>query len=260
VFDEIVREFASLPLEDVAFVPLSALHGDNVVESSPNTPWFAGPPLLQYLEELQVAGDRNFDDLRFPVQWVIRPMTDEHHDYRAYAGQLASGVIRPGDEVVVLPSGRRTRVAALDTMGGELDEAFPPLSLSVRLEDDVDVSRGDMLVRAGDEPAQARELVATICWMSERPLEPRGRYRLKHTTRAVPARVEAIETRLDVNTMVEEPTELLSLNDIGRVRLRLGQPLFADPYERNRVTGSFILIDESTGDTAGAGMILSTSA
>jgi sulfate adenylyltransferase subunit 1 len=160
----------------------------------------------------------------------------------------------------VLPSGKRTRVAALDTMGGELDEAFPPLSISVRLEDDVDVSRGDMLVHPGDEPAQARELQATICWMHERPLEPRGRYRLKHTTRVVAARVEEIESRLDVNTMADEPTASLGLNDIGRVRLRLGQPLFADPYERNRVTGSFILVDEATGDTAGAGMILSTSA
>ncbi len=159
VFDEIVREFASLPLEDVTFVPISALHGDNVVERSERMPWYAGPPLLQYLEELQVAGDRNLDDFRFPVQWVIRPMTDEHHDYRAYAGQVASGVMRPGDEVVVLPSGRRTRVAAIDTQDGELDEAFPPLSVSLRLEDDVDVSRGDLITLAGrgaDPGARAR--------------------------------------------------------------------------------------------------------
>ncbi|HEY6781357.1 MAG TPA: GTP-binding protein, partial [Thermoleophilaceae bacterium] len=260
VFDEIVRDFSSLPLDDVAFVPMSALHGENVVERSEHMPWYAGPPLLQYLEELQVAGDRNLHDFRFPVQWVIRPMTEEHHDYRAYAGQVASGVIRPGDEVTVLPSGRRTRVAAIDTQSGELDEAFPPLSVSLRLEDDVDVSRGDLITLAGQEPPQARELEATICWMSERPLEPRGRYRLKQTTRTVPARVETIEARFDVNTLEELPTENLGLNDIGRVRLRLGQPLFADPYEHNRVTGSFILIDESTGDTAGAGMVLATSA
>ncbi len=259
VFDEIVREFASLPLADVTFVPISALHGDNVVERSERMSWYAGPPLLRYLEELQVAADRNLDDFRFPVQWVIRPMTDEHHDYRAYAGQVASGVIRPGDEVIVLPSGRRTRVAAIDTQGGELDEAFPPLSVALRLEDDVDVSRGDLIALAGQEPPQARELEATICWMSERPLEPRGRYRLKHTTRAVSARVEAIETRMDVNTLDEDPAEQLALNDIGRVRLRLGQPLFADPYADNRVTGSFILIDETTGDTAGAGMVLASA-
>jgi sulfate adenylyltransferase large subunit len=259
VFDEIVREFASLPLADVTFVPISALHGDNVVERSERMPWYAGPPLLQYLEELQVAADRNLDDFRFPVQWVIRPMTDEHHDYRAYAGQVASGVIRPGDEVVVLPSERRTRIAAIDTQGGELDEAFPPLSVALRLEDDVDVSRGDLITLAGQEPPQARELEATICWMSERPLEPRGRYRLKHTTRTVSARVEAIEARVDVNTLDEGAADQLGLNDIGRVRLRLGQPLFADPYEDNRVTGSFILIDETTGDTAGAGMVLSVA-
>jgi sulfate adenylyltransferase large subunit len=260
VFDEIVREFASIPLEDVTFVPISALHGDNVVDRSERLPWYAGPPLLQYLEELQVAADRNLHDFRFPVQWVIRPMTDEHHDYRAYAGQVASGVIRPGDEVTVLPSGRRTRVAGIDTQSGELDEAFPPLSVSLRLEDDVDVSRGDLIALAGEEPPQARELEATICWMSERPLEPRGRYRLKHTTRTVPARIEAIEARVDVNTLEDGPAERLELNDIGRVRLRLGQPLFADSYERNRVTGSFILIEESTGDTAGAGMVLDVTA
>jgi sulfate adenylyltransferase large subunit len=260
VFDEIVREFSSLPLKDVTFVPLSALRGDNVVERSPNTPWYDGPPLLQYLEELQVAGDRNLDDFRFPVQWVVRPMTDEHHDYRAYAGTVASGVVRPGDEVVVLPSGKRTRVAGIDTMGGELDEAFPPLSVSLRLEDDVDVSRGDMIVHAGDEVVQARELEATVCWMHERPLEPRGRYRLKHTTRVVPVRVEEIEALVDVNTLQDVPAERLELNDIGRLRLRLGQPVFADPYESNRITGSFILIDESTGDTAGAGMVTGSSA
>jgi sulfate adenylyltransferase large subunit len=259
VFDEIVRDFASVPLEDVTFVPISALHGDNVVERSERLSWYAGPPLLQYLEELQVAADRNLDDFRFPVQWVIRPMTDEHHDYRAYAGQVASGVIRPGDEVVVLPSGRRTRVAAIDTQGGELDEAFPPLSVALRLEDDVDVSRGDMLTLVGEEPPQARELEATVCWMSEQPLQPRGRYRLKHTTRTVTARVETIEARVDVNTLDDGAAERLELNDIGRVRLRLGQPLFADPYKRNRVTGSFILIDEATGDTAGAGMVLTSS-
>ncbi len=259
VFDDVVRAFASLPLDDVTFVPISALHGDNVVERSERMPWYAGPPLLQYLEELQVAGDRNLHDFRFPVQWVIRPMTDEHHDYRAYAGQVASGVVRPGDEVIVLPSGRRTRVAAIDTQGGELDEAFPPLSVALRLEDDVDVSRGDLITLVGEEPAQARELEAMICWMHERPLEPRGRYRLKHTTRTVSARVEAIEARVDVNTLAEGAADQLGLNDIGRVRVRLGQPLFADPYERNRVTGSFILIDESTGDTAGAGMVLASS-
>ena len=249
-FDDIAGEF---PEADV--LPISALYGDNVVERSARTPWYDGPSLLRWLEELEVAGDRNLDDFRFPVQWVIRPMSDEHHDHRSYAGQVAGGVVHPGDEVVVLPSGRETRVAAIDTEDGELDEAFPPLSVALRLEDDLDVSRGDMIVHAGDEPAGVRELEATVCWMHERPLAPGARYKLKHTTRSVPARVESVDSRLDVNTLADEPARELALNDIGRVRLRLGQPVFADPYARNRVTGSFILIDEETGDTAGAGLV-----
>jgi sulfate adenylyltransferase large subunit len=242
-------------LTDVDVVPISALHGDNVVERSARTPWYEGPPLLEWLEDLEVTGDRNLSELRFPVQWVIRPMSDERHDYRGYAGQVASGVVRPGDEVVVLPSGLTTRVAAIDTADGELDEAFPPLSVTLRLEDDVDVSRGDMLAGPGDAPPARRELEATVCWMSERPLVAGTRWRIKHTTRAAPARVEAIEGRLDVNTLAEHPAGELRLNDLGRVRLRLGSPILADPYERNRVTGSFVLIDEATGDTAAAGMV-----
>jgi sulfate adenylyltransferase subunit 1 len=244
---------SALPAADV--IPISALHGDNVVERSERTPWYSGPPLLQWLEDLEVAGDRNLEDLRFPVQWVIRPMSEEHHDYRGYAGQLASGVVSPGDEVEVLPAGLRTRVATVETADGPLREAVPPLSVTLRLEDDLDISRGDMIVHAGRGPAPARELEATVCWMSERPLAAGARYRLKHTTRTVPARVEAIEDRLDVNSLEDEPADELRLNDIGRVRLRLGGPVLADGYERNRVTGSFILIDEATGDTAGAGML-----
>jgi len=203
-----------------------------------------------------VAGDRNLDDLRFPVQWVIRPMSDEHHDYRGYAGRMAGGVVRPGDEVKVLPGGQTTRVAAIDTEDGELGEAFPPLSVTLRLEDEVDVSRGDMLVGAENGPVELREVDATICWMSERPLQAGSRWRLKHTSRTVAAKVESIDARIDVNTSAESAdVEELGLNDIGRVRLRLAQPLFCDPYERNRETGSFILIDESTNDTAGAGMV-----
>jgi sulfate adenylyltransferase subunit 1 (EFTu-like GTPase family) len=184
-------------------------------------------------------------------------MSEEHHDYRGYAGRVAGGVVKPGDAVVALPSGRETRIAAIDTQDGELEEAFPPLSVTLRLEDELDVSRGDMIVHAGEEPPQARELEATLCWMHERPLTPGSRYRLKHTTRTVPARVEAIEWRLDVGSGGEETApDHLALNDIGRVRLRLGQPVFADTYERNRETGSFILIEESTNDTAGAGLVL----
>jgi bifunctional enzyme CysN/CysC len=262
VFREIVEDFSRaagrLELDDVSFVPISALHGDNVVDRSARMHWYEGPSLLEWLSSLEVAGDRNLDQLRFPVQWVIRPMTDEHHDYRGYGGQMAGGIVRPGDDVVVLPSGIETRVEAVETADGELDEAFPPLSVTLRLEDEIDVSRGDMIVGAADAPDPARSLEATVCWMSERPLAPGARLKLKHTTRTVPAKVDAIHGRIDSTTLGEEDAAELGLNDVGRVRLRLAQPLFADTYASNRVTGSFILIDESTNDTAGGGMIGST--
>jgi sulfate adenylyltransferase large subunit len=253
-FDAVVRDLSQVGLPEPTFIPISALHGDNVVERSERTPWYAGPPLLEWLEELEPEADRP-DELRFPVQWVIRPMSDEHHDYRGYAGQVASGAVRPGEEVVVLPSGRTTRVATVETADGELDEAVPPLSVTVRLEDELDVSRGDMIAHPANAPGPTRELDATVCWMSTRPLVPGARYRLKHTTRTVPARVEAIEGRIDVNSLAEDGASELRLNDLGRVRLRLGGEVLADPYARNRATGSFILIEESTNDTAGAGMI-----
>jgi sulfate adenylyltransferase large subunit len=243
-------------LPDAEVIPISALHGDNVVERSERMAWYAGPSLLEWLEALEIAGDRNLDELRFPVQWVIRPQTDEHHDYRGYAGQLAGGVVKPGDGVTVLPSGRTTRVVAIDTADGELDEAFPPLSVTLRLEEDVDVSRGDMIVGAEDAPEPVRELEATLCWLGDRPLAAGSRYLLKHTSRSVPVKIETVEGRLDVHSLAEVPApDGLALNELGRVRLRLGQPIVADPYERNRVTGSFILIDEGTNETVGAGMV-----
>ncbi len=255
-FDEAAVDAVRAELPDAEVIPVSALEGDNVVERSARMPWYDGPSLLEWLEALQVAGDSNLDDLRFPVQWVIRPNSGEHHDYRGYAGQMAGGVVKPGDEVQVLPSGQVTRVAGIDTADSELDEAFPPLSVTLRLEDHLDVSRGDMIVGVDDAPEPLRELEATICWMGDRPLVAGSRYRLKHTTRSVPAKVDTVEGKLDVNTLNEEPApEGLALNDLGRVRLRLGQPVFADPYELNRVTGSFILIDESSNETVGAGMV-----
>ena len=261
VYERIADEFSSwaarLDVTDITFIPVSALHGDNVVERSGNMPWYDGPSLLYELEHVHVASDRNLIDPRFPVQWVIRPMSDEHHDYRGYAGQVASGAFRPGDEVVVLPSGVSTRVASIDSFDGPVAEAFPPLSVTMRLEDDVDVSRGDMICRAHNHPRQAKELEAMVCWMSERPLQPSGRYRIKHTTRSALAKVDALRYRFDVNTMHrDEAAEGLALNEIGRVRLRLSAPLLIDEYRRNRATGSFILIEESTNDTVGAGMIL----
>jgi len=254
--DELSDWAAQLDLGDITFIPISALHGDNVVDRSTTMPWYGGAPLLYHLEHVVIAPDRNLADVRFPVQWVIRPMTDEHHDYRGYAGQVAGGVLRPGNEVVVLPGGQRTRIEAVDTFGGELDAAFPTMSVTVRVADEVDISRGDMLVEADDAPTVARELEAIVCWMSAEPLRPGGRYTIKHTTRSARAMVADLEHRIDVNTLRHEPADQLDLNEIGRVHLRCSVPLMVDTYARNRTTGSFILIDEATNDTVGAGMVL----
>jgi sulfate adenylyltransferase subunit 1 len=261
VFDRITAEFsgwlAKLDIHDVTFIPISALHGDNVVDRSEKMPWYAGSSLLYHLEHVHVASDRNLRDPRFPVQWVVRPMTDEHHDYRGYAGEVASGVLRTGDEVVVLPSGKTSRIASIDVFEGELEEAYPPLSVTLRLEDDIDVSRGDMICRPENRPTEAREIDAMVCWMSERPLSPSSRYRIKHTSRAALAKVDEVRYRIDVNSLHrDKEANGLELNEIGRLRLRLSTPLFVDEYRRNRATGSFILIDESTNDTVGAGMVL----
>jgi bifunctional enzyme CysN/CysC len=261
VFERITAEFAGwaakLDVHDLTFIPISALHGDNVVERSARMPWYEGTSLLYHLEHVHVASDRNLQDPRFPVQWVVRPMSDEHHDYRGYAGEVASGVFRAGDPVVVLPSGRESRIAAIDSYEGEMDEAYPPLSVTMRLEDDVDVSRGDMICRDHNRPIEAREIDAMVCWMAERPLSARGRYRIKHTTRTALAKIDEVRYRIDVNTLHrDEQAGGLQLNEIGRLKLRLSSPLFVDQYRRNRATGSFILIDESTNDTVGAGMVL----
>ena len=263
VFDAIVTEFTrwSARLEglgEVTFIPISALKGDNVVDPSTNMPWYEGPTLLRHLETVEIAADRNHDDWRFPVQWVIRPQNvDGYHDYRGYAGQIAGGVLKPGEEVVVLPSGRTTRIAKIDTYDGPLEAAFPPQSVTLLLEDELDVSRGDMIARPSDQPTVARELEAVVCWMTDAPLQARGRYAIKHTTRAARAIVDAIDWRLDVETLEREPdVDRLELNEIGRVKLRLSAPLAFDTYERNRTTGSFILIDETTNDTVGAGLIV----
>jgi sulfate adenylyltransferase large subunit len=262
VFDEIESDFTDwatrLQLADVVFIPISALRGDNVVERSAEMPWYQGPSLLYHLEHVVIATDRDMDDVRFPVQWVVRPMSDQHHDYRGYAGQVAAGVIRPGSEVVVLPSGRRTKISAIDSYDGELDVAFPTMSVTLRLEDDIDVSRGDMIVDADEAPTVARELEAMVCWMSEEPMRPGGRYVINHTTRTARAVIDKLEYRVDVNSLERDPEAAqLGLNEIGRVHLRSSAPLVVDPYSRNRTTGSFILIDESTNDTVGAGMIRS---
>jgi sulfate adenylyltransferase large subunit len=248
-FDEIVAELRTLGLPDLRVIPLSALHGDNVVEASERLPWYDGPTLLEHLETVEIAADRDFAHRRFPVQWVIRPVGT---DYRGYAGQVAGGAWRAGDDVVVLPSGLRTRVAAIDPG----DEAVPGQSVTMLLEDDLDVGRGDLLADPACPPQVVRELTATVCWMSERPLEPRARVLVKHATRSVPALADELVSVADIHTLADVPApERLELNDIGVVRLRLAGPLAVDPYAENRATGAFILIDEATNETVAAGMI-----
>jgi sulfate adenylyltransferase subunit 1 (EFTu-like GTPase family) len=222
-------------------------------------PWYGGPSLLYHLEHVVIATDRNLADIRFPVQWVVRPMSEEHHDYRGYAGQVAAGVIRAGEEVQVLPGGRTTKIAGVDAFEGEIDVAFPTMSVTLRLEDEIDISRGDMIVNIDDPPVAARELEAMICWMSPDPLKPGNRYAIKHTTRSARAVVDQLEYRVDVNTLDHLETTELGLNEIGRVHLRVSTPLMVDRYRRNRTTGSFILIDEATNDTVGAGMVVHAS-
>jgi bifunctional enzyme CysN/CysC len=264
VFNDIKNEFrqfaTKLDIVDLTFVPISALHGDNIVHRSANMPWYDGTSLLHHLEEVHIASDRNLIDARFPVQYVIRPQaqTDQDlHDYRGYAGQVAGGVFKPGDEVVVLPSGLATRIEAIDTADGPIDEAFAPMSVTVRLADNIDISRGDMICRPNNQPKSTQDIDAMVCWLSEQPLHHRGMYAVKHTTRNVRAQVRDLDYRIDVNTLHrDEKADSLSLNEIGRVKLRTTQPVFVDDYRRNRTTGSFLLIDESTGATVGAGLIL----
>jgi len=261
VFESVRAEFrnfaAKLEIGDLTFVPISALRGDNVVHRSASMPWYEGPSLLHHLEDVHIASDRNLIDARFPVQYVIRPVSDAWHDYRGYAGTVAGGVLKTGDEVVVLPSGLATRIAAIDTPDGPVDEAYPPMSVTLRLADDLDVSRGDLIARPQNQPRITQDVEAMLCWLADRPLRAGAIYAIKHTTRAARAQVRELAYRIDVNTLHrDEVAEALTLNEIGRVTLRTTQPLFVDEYRRNRTTGSFILIDEATNQTVGAGMIL----
>ena len=265
-FEEIKAEFrdfaTKLDVADLAFIPVSALHGDNIVTRSVNTPWYEGSSLLHHLEEVHIASDRNLIDARFPVQYVIRPHTDEFHDYRGYAGTVAGGVMKPGDEVLVLPSGFGSTIAAIETMDGPVEEAAVGEAVTVRLADEIDVSRGDLICRPANQPHVGQDIDAMVCWMDETTrLQPRAKLAIKHTTRSARALVRHLSYRLDVNTLHrDEAADGLALNEIGRVQLRTTLPLFFDEYRRNRTTGSFILIDESTNATVGAGMILGPAA
>ncbi len=264
-YEEIKEEFrafaSKLDIVDLQFIPISALKGDNVVSRSDNMAWYEGAPLLHHLEELHIASDRNLIDARLPVQYVIRPMSDEHHDYRGYAGRIASGVFKPGDDVVVLPSGFTSKVKAIDTPYGEVSEAFDPMSVVLRLEDEIDISRGDMIARPENRPTVSQDIDAMICWMDERAdLRAGSKLAIKHTSRSGRAMIKELQYRIDVNTLHrEEDATSLSLNEIGRIRLRSSVPLFFDEYRRNRTTGSFILIDEGTNNTVAGGMILGES-
>ncbi|HEX2040358.1 MAG TPA: GTP-binding protein [Acidimicrobiales bacterium] len=260
IFKDIVSAFdalaARLHPHDVTYIPISALHGDNVVDSSTNMPWYEGPSLLHHLETVELESSHNHVDPRFPVQYVIRPMSDDHHDYRGYAGTVAGGVFHPGEEVVVLPSGLRSKITAIDTLEGPMPCAFPPMSVTMRLEDDIDISRGDMLSRPGEEPTVTQELDAMLCWFSERPMQVGGKYAVKHTTRSARAVVRELHFKVDMHTLDLVPgAGELAMNDIGKVSLKVSAPLMVDAYSRNRATGSFILVDEGTNTTIAAGMI-----
>ena len=261
VFESIRDDFtnfaARLRIVDLTFIPISALHGDNVVTSSPNMPWYAGGPLLNLLETMYVASDRNLVDVRFPVQYVIRPQSSSARDFRGYAGEVVSGIMKPGDPVMALPSGFTSTISSIESPDGPLEEAFPQMSVVVRLTDDIDISRGDMLCRPHNTPDVRQDFDAKICWMDEASVLQRGRkYAIKQTTRWGRALVKELNYRIDVNSMHrDESVTHLSLNEIGRIRLRTTVPFFVDNYSSNRSTGAFILVDESTNKTVGAGVI-----
>ncbi len=264
VFEEIQDEFlrfaTRLEVPDLTVIPISALNGDNIVTRSQNMPWYDGPSLLHHLEHLHVSSDRNLIDVRFPVQYVIRPQSAAFPDYRGYAGTVAGGVLKAGDDVLVLPSGLPSRIASIDTADGPVEQAFPPMSVTVRLEDDIDISRGDMICRPANAPKVTQDIDATLCWMTDQPLTVGRKLVIKHTTRTARVLIKELKYRLDVNTLHrDESATQLGLNDIGRIRLRSTVPLLADEYRRNRATGGFILIDEATNATVGGGIITGTS-
>jgi sulfate adenylyltransferase subunit 1 len=265
VFAEICAQFSEfasrLEIPDLKFIPISALHGDNVVERSDRMPWYQGSSLLYTLETVYIGSDANHVDPRFPVQWVIRPNSDEHHDFRGLAGRVAGGVFKPGDEVVALPSGLTARIKQLYGLGEKVAEAFSPMTAVMTLEDDLDISRGDMLAKPANVPRVSQDVEVMICWFSEKKLQPGGRYVLRHTTREVRCIVKEVRYKVNINTLHRLEGDIeIGMNDFGRLRLRTTAPLFFDAYKRNRTTGSLILVDEFTDRTLAAGMILDADA
>lgn len=262
VYEKIKEDFeafaAKLVVRDVQFIPISALKGDNVVHRSENMSWYEGSTLMYYLENVHIGSDHNLIDCRFPVQFVIRPYSDDFHDYRGYSGRVAGGIFRKGDEVVVLPSGFSTKIKKIDSFDGELSQAFPPMSVTMLLDDDLDISRGDMIVRPNNQPRSTQDLEAMICWFdSDKPLQLRGKYIIRHTTQEARCIVKQVRYKMDVNTLHrDEEDQKIEMNDIARIVLRSTKPLFVDEYRENRDTGSIILIDEATNNTVAAGMII----
>lgn len=260
-FKEIRNEFRSfsskLDVPDIHYIPISALYGDNVVEKSDNMDWYGGSTLLYTLENVQVDSDYNHVDSRFPVQWVTRPQSEEYPDYRGYAGKVAGGVFKPGDEIIALPSGFTSTIDTVETYKKEEDEVFQPMSITMTLEDDIDVSRGDMIAKPDNQPTVGQDIDMMVCWLNKEPLQPNGKYAIKHTTKDARCIIKEVKYKVNINTLhrVEGDKEI-GLNDIGRVQIRTTEPLFYDSYKRNRATGSLIIIDEYTNETVGAGMIL----
>lgn len=261
VFNSIRKDFeafaSKLESVDVSFIPISALNGDNVVDRSKNMPWYEGPTLLYQLENIHIASDNNHIDARFPVQYVIRPMSKEYHDYRGFAGRVAGGVYKKGDKVTVLPSGFTSKIKSIDLFGQPVEEAFSPMSVTMTLEDEIDISRGDMIVRENNQPEISQDVDMMVCWFNAKPLQLNGKYAIKHTSRDAKCVVKEIAYKMDINTLHRiEDDKVLRMNDIGRIKIRTTVPLFFDKYRTNRYTGSVILIDEGTNETVGAGMIV----
>ena len=261
VFEKIKENYeafaSKLNVKDVRFIPISALNGDNVVNRSENMPWYQGSTLLYTLENIHIGSDHNHIDCRFPVQTVIRPKNDKYHDYRGYAGRIASGVFKPGDEVTVLPSGFSSKIKSIDTHDGQLTEAFAPMSVTIQLEDEIDIGRGDMIVRANNKPEPIQDVDVMVCWLNVQGPKPRAKYLVRHTTAEVKAMIKDIQYKLDINTLHRnEEDKEIKANDICRMKLRTTKPLLADSYTKNRITGSLILVDEGTNETVAAGMII----
>jgi sulfate adenylyltransferase subunit 1 len=260
-FDKIKKEFedfaAKLEIKDVRFIPISALNGDNVVDRSKNMDWYDGSTLMHLLENIHIGSDQNHVDCRFPVQFVVRPQSKEHPDYRGYAGRIEGGVFKPGDDVVVLPSGFTSKIKSIDTFDGEVAEAFSPMSVCMTLTDNIDISRGDMLVRENNKPTIEQDIDVMICWMNEKKMIPKGKYTIRHTSQTARCIIKEVKYKMDINTLHRMDDEKeIGLNDIGRITIRTTKPLFFDSYRRNRNTGSIILVDEATNETVAAGMII----